>query len=81
VNLIEDPNNPSQTETVLLSEIIVTQEQPAKPKWKGNISGGLTMITGNTSSEAIAAGIDLQKRSKTDRLTCRRDGTYRAGRR
>jgi putative salt-induced outer membrane protein YdiY len=72
VNLVADPNNPAEASTVLLSEIAAIaeiQSQPDKPHWKGNISGGMAMMSGNTSSESISAGIDLQKRSKTDRLT------------
>jgi putative salt-induced outer membrane protein YdiY len=69
VKLMEDPNQPSRAETVLLSEIAVKPEPLEQPKWKGSISGGLTMMSGNTSSESVSAGIDLQKRSKTDRLT------------
>jgi putative salt-induced outer membrane protein YdiY len=69
VNLVEDPNQPSQAETVLLSEITVMQEQSAQAKWKGNLAGGLTMMSGNTSSESISTSLDLQKRSKTDRVT------------
>lgn len=69
VNLIEDPNHPSEIRTVLLSEITAMLVQPDKPKWKGSVSGGLTVMTGNTSSEAVSAAFDLHKRSKTDRLT------------
>jgi putative salt-induced outer membrane protein YdiY len=69
VSLVEDPNDPTLSRTVLLSEITAMQGLPDKPKWKGSISGGLTMITGNTSGETMAADFDVQKRGKTDRLT------------
>jgi putative salt-induced outer membrane protein YdiY len=69
VDLVADPNHPAQPQTVLLSEITVTLDELDKPKWKGSIAGGMTMMSGNTSSQAVAAAVDLQKRSESDRLT------------
>jgi putative salt-induced outer membrane protein YdiY len=78
VDLVEDPNQPSKFQTVLLSEITAMQDQPDKPKWKGSVDGGLTVMSGNTTSEAISASFDLQKRSKTDRLTYAGEMAYTA---
>jgi putative salt-induced outer membrane protein YdiY len=69
VNLLKDPNEPAEAKTIVLSDIAAICEVSDKPHWKGSISGGMTILTGNTSSETISASIDLQKRSKTDRLT------------
>jgi putative salt-induced outer membrane protein YdiY len=78
VNLLEDPNTPADAKSVVLSDITAIQKLSDKPHWKGNISGGMAVITGNTSSEAISGSIDLQKRSKTDRLTFAGDLTHTA---
>jgi len=49
-----------------------------EPKWKGNISGGLTSTHGNTQAESINASVSLAKRTEKDRIQLNAD--YARGR-
>ncbi len=50
---------------------VVSINPPAKsePKWTGSISAGFTATTGNTSTEAMNAGVSLARRGEKDRAT------------
>jgi putative salt-induced outer membrane protein YdiY len=57
-------------ETVKAQEFAVTDIvsiNPPIPKWKGNISAGITSTHGNTKTESITGSANLSKRTQKDR--------------
>ncbi len=50
---------------------LTSMNPPAKPpvKWTGSISAGFTATSGNTSTEAVNANINVARRSDKDRTT------------
>ncbi len=42
---------------------------PAKPRWKGSISAGLTSSHGNTKNSMRSVALDMKKRGEKDRTT------------
>lgn len=56
-----------QAENVQLTEI--AKINPEKPRWKGDLSAGLTYTSGNTKNESYAFSANLSKRTPKDRTT------------
>lgn len=56
-----------QSGEVSLSD--VDKINPEKPRWKGDLSAGVTYTSGNTSNESYAFSANLSKRTEKDRTT------------
>lgn len=59
--------------TPLTSLTAINPPKPEKPRWKGDISGGLAVTTGNTSNESYNVSANLFKRTEKDRITLKTD--------
>ncbi len=56
-----------QAEKVAVTDI--AKINPEKPRWKGDLSAGLTYTSGNTKNESYAFSANLHKRTEKDRTT------------
>lgn len=62
------------SQTLGLAEITaINPPKPESPKWKGDLSAGVTYTSGNTSNESYALSANLAKRTKKDRTTLKGD--------
>jgi putative salt-induced outer membrane protein YdiY len=63
------------SQTVALADLeAINPPKPEAPKWKGDLSAGLTYTSGNTSNESYAFSGNLSKRADKDRITFKGDG-------
>lgn len=60
-------------ETPLASLTAINPPKPEKPRWKGDIAGGLAYTTGNTKNESYNISANLHKRTEKDRITLKAD--------
>jgi putative salt-induced outer membrane protein YdiY len=76
---VSDPNHITipPARQVAFTEI-VSVNAPAKPKWTGDLSAGLTSTHGNTRIEVINASANFKKRTEKDRTQLASD--YALGR-
>jgi putative salt-induced outer membrane protein YdiY len=59
---------------IALKEITaINPPKAAKPKWKGDLSLGLTYSSGNTNDETISGSGNLSKETKKDKITLSAD--------
>ncbi len=64
------PEGDMETFTVEPGQITaINPPKPEKPRWKGDISAGLTSVQGNSQSQDITASFNMQKRREKDRTT------------
>lgn len=62
------------SQTVALADITaINPPKPEPPRWKGDISAGLTYTSGNTSNESYVFSANLSKRTEKDRITVKGD--------
>jgi putative salt-induced outer membrane protein YdiY len=63
-----------ESQRVALADVeMINPPEPEAPKWKGDLSAGLTYASGNTSNESYAFSGNLSKRTENDRITFRGD--------
>ncbi len=62
------------SQTVELANITsINPPEPEKPRWKGNIQGGLFYSSGNTSKDSYNLGFSFDKDSQADRISVKGD--------
>lgn len=64
---------PLTAETPLDGLQAINPPKPEKPRWKGDVSGGLAYTTGNTKNEAYNFSANLKKRTQQSRTTLKAD--------
>lgn len=58
------------SQTLALADVAtINPPKPEAPRWKGDLSAGLTYTSGNTSNESYAFSANLTKRGEKDRIT------------